>query len=83
MLYEASLPNLMGDPEADSVLSARFRYRLKDRKSTGALTVHTGNALTYERDGDSSVLETWLRKRKFISSLIEGYEHETQLAANH
>ena len=83
MLYEASLPNLMGDPEADSVLSARFRYRLKDRKSTGALTVHTGNALTYERDGDSSVLETWLRKRKFISSLIEGYEHEPQLAANH
>ena len=83
MFYEASSPNLMGDDEVDTVHYARFRYRLTDRTQMGSITVHAGDTLTYERDGDSSVLETWLRKRKFMRSLIDGNENATRLASNH
>jgi hypothetical protein len=32
--------------------------------------VHTGKTLNYERDGDSAVLEEWLRRRKFIKDTL-------------
>lgn len=51
----------------DTIHFAKFRYRRRDTVRNGLLTVHAGNTLTYERDGDSSVLEDWLRRRKFIT----------------
>lgn len=51
---------------AESVIYAKFRYQLTGDTKFKGMTVHTGKALNYERDGDSCVLEEWLRERKFI-----------------
>ncbi|MEA2069477.1 MAG: hypothetical protein U9P12_09780 [Verrucomicrobiota bacterium] len=56
--------------DTDTVLYAKFRYRLKSVGKWQGLTVHTGKSLSYERDGDSSVLEDWLRGRAFIDARI-------------
>jgi len=52
--------------DAHSVRRAKFRYRLRGRDHWERLTVHAGTALNYSRDGDSVVLENWLRRRRFI-----------------
>ena len=51
---------------AESVIYAKFRYQLNGDTKFKGIAVHTGKALNYERDGDSCVLEEWLRERKFI-----------------
>jgi hypothetical protein len=56
--------------DTDTVRYAIFRYRLKDREQFETLTVHQGNTMTYERDGDSAVLEEWLRSRKFVKDTL-------------
>lgn len=56
--------------DTHSVKYAKFRYRLKDRTKWDTVTVHTGKTLCYERDGDSTVLEEWLRRRKFIKDTL-------------
>jgi hypothetical protein len=56
--------------DTHSVKYAKFRYRLKDRTKWDTVTVHTGKTLNYERDGDSAVLEEWLRRRKFIKDTL-------------
>jgi hypothetical protein len=56
--------------DTDTVLYAKFRYRLKSASKWQGLTVHTGKSLSYERDGDSSVLEDWLRGRAFIDAKV-------------
>ncbi len=53
-----------------AVKHAKFRYRLKDRVKWETVTVHTGKTLNYERDGDSTVIEEWLRRRKFIKDSL-------------
>jgi len=52
--------------DAESVIYAKFRYQLTGDTEFKGMTVHAGKALNYERDGDSCVLEDWLRERKFI-----------------
>jgi hypothetical protein len=56
--------------DTDTVRYAIFRYRLKDREKSETLTVHQGNTMNYERDGDSVVLEQWLRTRKFVKDTL-------------
>jgi hypothetical protein len=53
------------------VFNAKFKYRLKNRKQMLSLTVHAGKVLTFERDGDSAVLEDWLRSRQFIKPVLK------------
>lgn len=46
-------------------------YKL-DNGRKGKLTLHQfGNRVNYERDGDSIVLEDWLRRRGFVKSFVE------------
>jgi hypothetical protein len=71
LYYDTAKSNLMEDPDADSIIMAKFRYRLTNRQTFSTLTVHMGHRLAYERDGDSSVLEQWLRSRRFIVSPLE------------
>ena len=54
----------------DTILYAKFKYRLKDSDKWHSLTVHTGKNLRYERDGDSVVVEQWLRKRGFVADVL-------------
>lgn len=61
---------LIPDETAHSIKYAKFQYRLRDRTRIDRLTVHAGNVLTYARDGDSSVLEDWLRRRGFIQATL-------------
>jgi hypothetical protein len=56
--------------DTDTVLYAKFRYRLRNSAKWQGLTVHQGKNLSYERDGDSCVLEDWLRERLFINAQI-------------
>jgi len=63
-------PFLLPD-DTDTVRYAIFRYRLKDRMKPETLTVHQGKTMTYERDGDSAVLEEWLRSRKFVKYMLD------------
>jgi hypothetical protein len=58
--------------DAHSVLYAKFRYRLSDHSKWERITVHHGRSLTYERDGDSAVIERWLRQRGFVKNPIDG-----------
>lgn len=52
--------------ETESIIYAKFRYQLNGDTKFKGMTVHAGKSLNYERDGDSCVLEEWLRERKFI-----------------
>ncbi len=65
LLSNRIAPLLLPDT-TDTIHRAVFRYRLRDRQKTETLTVHQGCTMTYERDGDSAVLEEWLRLRKFV-----------------
>lgn len=60
--------------DAHSVKYAKFRYRIKDQTKWETVTVHAGKILNYERDGDSAVVEDWLRRRKFIKETLGGVQ---------
>lgn len=62
--------NWLLPPDTHSVAYARFRYRRKDRVKYETVTVHAGKILNYERDGDSAVLEDWLRRRGFVKGWV-------------
>jgi hypothetical protein len=64
------LPNWGVPSEADSMLYATFRYKIKPGDEWQELTVKTGKDMSYGYDGDSSVLEDWLRKRRFICAKV-------------
>jgi hypothetical protein len=56
--------------DAHSVRYAKFRYRLSDRAGWERITVHEGQSMTYERDGDCVIVEEWLRRWKFVKNPI-------------
>lgn len=62
--------------DTDTVHHAVFKYRLKNRTKFDTLTVHQGNSMTYERDGDSPVLEQWLRARGFVINTLDRKRNE-------
>lgn len=57
--------------DALSVLYVKFRYRLSHRSGWERMTVHQGQAMTYERDGDCVVVEEWLRRRQFVKNPLD------------
>jgi hypothetical protein len=63
-------PRLLLPSTTDTIVYAKFRYRLKDSDAWHSMTVHHGMILRFERDGHSAVLEQWLRKRKFIHDVL-------------
>lgn len=65
------LGDLLLPADTDTVRCAKFRYRFRNRPKYDVLTVHQGDSMTFERDGDSAVLEEWLRSRKFFNSTME------------
>jgi len=67
-------------PDGASVASAIFEYRLSDSARRGKLSLSFGNKVSYERDGDSLVLEEWLRRRGFVLSFVEGTAYGTSAA---
>lgn len=81
LYYDPAKANIMQDDQADSVQLARFRYLCSDRSRHGTLTLHAGQILTYERDGDSAVLEHWLRLRSFLKSPLDKVNDEIHAAA--
>jgi hypothetical protein len=72
LLLSNRLAPLLLPDTTDTIHRAIFRYRLRDRQKTETLTVHQGSTMTYERDGDSAVLEEWLRLRKFVKHQLTG-----------
>ena len=55
----------------DTIHYAKFRYRLSPTDTWHSMTVHQGTDLRFERDGDSAVLESWLRERGFIFDVLK------------
>ncbi len=70
LLASNKLGQFLLPEDTDTVRYAIFRYRLKDRVKFETLTVHQGNTMNYERDGDSAVLEEWLRSRRFVKDML-------------
>lgn len=68
-------------PDEAFVTHVVFSYRLKDSKHVGKLELSHGNTIAYDRDGDSMVLEEFLRKRGFVISLFKEAGNATQQAA--
>ena len=56
---------------AQTVLSAKFIYRLSNRMKWERITVHRGQSLCYEREGNCAAIEDWLRRRGFVTNPIE------------
>ena len=81
LYYDPAKANIMQDDQADSVQLARFRYLCSDRSRHGTLTLHAGQVLTYERDGDSAVLEHWLRLRNFLRCPLDKINDEIHATA--
>lgn len=79
-LADDTSSSLLPADDAHSITYAKFRYRRRDTTRTDILTVHAGNTLTYERDGDSSVLEDWLRRRRFINYSLPPLTYAAQTA---
>jgi hypothetical protein len=52
--------------DAFMVVSARLRYRLRGRGEPVDMRLMNGSTLTYQRAGDGTVIEDWLRRRRFI-----------------
>ena len=55
----------------DTIHYAKFRYRLNANDAWHSMTVHQGSDLRFDRDGDSAVLERWLRERGFIVDVFK------------
>ncbi|HBA83913.1 MAG TPA: hypothetical protein DCZ95_07465 [Verrucomicrobia bacterium] len=68
LLETNTFPSRLLPEETDTVHYTEFHYRMKNRANTEPLVVHQGNTLNYERDGDSVVLEEWLRARGIVKS---------------
>jgi hypothetical protein len=60
-------------PDVRRLKYAKFCYRLKNSRKWGNVTVHSGRCLNYERDGDSAVIEEWLRRREFIKDTLGNF----------
>jgi hypothetical protein len=48
-----------------------LQYRMKDSTRLSRLTIDEGNKVTFDRDGESMVLEEWLRRRDFVRSFVK------------
>ena len=70
LLASNKLDPFLVPEDTDTVRYAIFRYRLKDRVKYETMTVHQGNTMNYERDGDSVVLEEWVRTRVFVKNTL-------------
>jgi hypothetical protein len=61
--------------EVQCVRRLVLQYRMKDTTRLSRLTIDEGNKVTFERDGDSVVVEEWLRRREFVKSFVKASEH--------
>jgi len=59
-----------------TVYNITLIYRLKDLTKTGKIKLQLGNRVTFERDGDSLILEKWLRKREFVKNFVRVQNHD-------
>lgn len=68
-------------PGEAQMMRAVFEYRLADSQQRGRLTLSPGNKIGYTRDGDSLVLENWLRRRGFLLSFVRDAANAIEQAA--
>lgn len=61
--------------DAHCVRKLVLHYRLKDSARLSRLTIDEANKVTFERDGDSVVVEEWLRRRTFVKNFVEVAGH--------
>jgi hypothetical protein len=66
-------PNRLLPETTDTIHYAKFKYRLSVKDGWHSMTVHQGTDLRFERDGDSALLEGWLRERGFI---VDVFKHK-------
>jgi hypothetical protein len=66
-----------------AVTQVELAYKLKGREKVCKVTLHVGNRIRYDRDGDSIVLEEWLRKRKVLATYVmmekNGPKHSSEI----
>lgn len=62
--------------EVNWVRRAVFQYRMKNSPRLARLSIDGANKISFERDGDSVVVEEWLRRRGFVKSYLKVEAHE-------
>jgi len=77
-LGNRNAPRLLPE-EAIHVLQIELAYKLVGKEKPASVVLHNGNRIRYERDGDSIVLEEWMRKRNTLKTNVplDGYAPET------
>lgn len=58
-----------------AVTQVELAYKLTGREKLCKVTLHIGNRVCYERDGDSVVLEDWLRRRGVLETFVPLVDH--------
>jgi hypothetical protein len=64
-------PKRLLPDSVDTVHYAKFRYKIHSRDPWHSMTVHQGMELRFDRDGDSRLLEQWLRNRGFFIDVFK------------
>jgi hypothetical protein len=59
-----------------------LQYRLKDSPRFARLTIDEVNKVMFERDGDSLVVEEWLRRRGFVRNYVDVADHARSTAGD-
>lgn len=62
--------NSLTPETVDAIQYAKLRYKLDESSAWHNLTIHQGMDLSFERDGDSMLLEEWLRDHGFILNAL-------------
>jgi hypothetical protein len=80
-LYEEKPIAFPSEPE---IRSATFEIKFTDSKRPRRVTVRPPNIASFTRDGDSPLVEEWLRKRDFVvrAALGDGIIHREHILAS-
>jgi hypothetical protein len=66
--------------ETHSLRRAKFSIKFKDSKTPRSVTIQPTNKANYDRDHDSTIIETWLKLRGFINEGTTDNDTERSMA---
>jgi len=66
--------------ETHNLRRAKFSIKFKDSQTPRSVTIQPTNRANYERDHDSTIIETWLKLREFINGGTTEDETERSMA---
>lgn len=68
--------------ERDTLIKAKFTVKFSDSEKPRSVTLYPPNKVQVCRDGDTALVETWLRKRGFVIGVRAEYEETDSVLAS-